>query len=415
MVISILGLSGKNKDKTETTTAFYDAKLLHKKSGDYHNATHFLLENYSNEKFFFLGTQKAIDFQKELLDFSGTQTEFIEIEDNSLDDIFENVFELIAQAHEDETILLDITHGFRHQPISAIFSATLHRFLHNDSLQIVFAKQIVEYKEYEYILLNQYLDITQLSLLLTGFIRTLNFVEGVQIEGFETVAFANFSKALLSNDFYTLQTSHKNLLATVRRAKEDQRFDHLKDLFGQIEETLSVFDNFGEKALYEQYLIVANLMFSKNYILLSLTYLFEALRFYCKAAFDKKGLINRYAKENLSNYHLNQAIISFITQDLIDEYKPTFYDRRYPHLYAANKELFCTISETYKHLKELRNKLTHINSEEHSPDIKTKLKTQLQQILHIIENDMLQTLDTKTKSTPSKPKERVVKDLRKKR
>ena len=402
MIISILGLSGKNKDKTETTTAFYDAKLLGKQSGDYHNATHFLLENYSDEKFFFLGTQKAIDFQKELLDFSGTQTEFIEIEDNSLDDIFENVFELIAQANKDETILLDITHGFRHQPISAIFSATLHRFLHNDTLQIAFAKQIVEYKEYEYILLNQYLDITQLSLLLTGFIRTLNFVEGVQIEGFETVAFANFSKALLSNDFYTLQTSHKNLLATVRRAKKDQRFDHLKELFGQIEATLSVFDNFSKKAIYEQYLIVANLMFSKNYILLSLTYLFEALRFYCKAAFDKKGLINRYAKENLNNYYLNQSIVSYITQELIEDYKPAFYDHRHPHLYTINKTLFSTISQTYGQLKNLRNKLTHINSEEHSPDIKTKLERQLKAVKRLIDDDILANLQVPSRKNHKK-------------
>ena len=390
MIISILGLSGK-KDEKETF-AFYDATILGKHSGDYHNATHFLIENYPDEQFFFLGTQKATRFQKELLDFSRVEAKFIEIEDNNLEDIFEKVFELISQVPEEETVLLDITHGFRHQPVSAIFSATLHHFLYTDKLKILFAKQIEAYKKYTYILLNRYVDITQLSLLLTGFIRTLNFVEGAEIEGFETISFANFSKALLSNDFYTLQSAYKNLLATVHRAGKDSRFDHLKDLFTKIEKTLSVFDNFGKKPIYTQYLIVAELMFSKNYILLSLTYLFEALRFYCKISFDKKGLISRYAKKNLSDYYLNQSIISFITQEIIETYNPTHYDRYYPKLYATNKPLFDTVTKTYGELKELRNKLTHINTQPHSPDIKKQLKTQLKEVKRLIDNDILADL-----------------------
>ena len=408
MIISILGLSGKHESKE--TYAFYDAKIIDKQSGDYHNATHFLLENYPDERFFFLGTAKAIDFQKELLDFSGERTHFIEIEDNSLDDIFENVFKLISQAHTDEEILLDITHGFRHQPISAIFSATLHRFLHNGALKILFAKQIIERERYEYILLNQYIDITQLSLLLTGFIRTLNFVEGVQIEGFETIAFSNFSKALLSNDFYTLQTSYKNLLETVRRAKKDQKFDHLKDLFVQIEKALLVFKDFSDKPIYRQYLIVADLMYSKNYILLSLTYLFEALRFYCSDRFEKNSLTCKREKHKNNAYTINQEVITFITKSSFKSYyKPNCYDDKFHTLYDANRTKFLKITNVYDSLRRLRNNLTHVNSEEHSPDIKTKLEKQLTAVKKLIEDDILAELPLELSSD----KPRVVKDFRK--
>ncbi len=387
VIISILGLSGMDREKLNKTTAYYDCEILNKTSGDYHNATDMLLQNYDDE-FYFLGTKKAIDFQKKLLNFSKNRVRFLEIEDNSLDDIFEKIYELISDANGKE-VLLDITHGFRHQPISAIFSATLHRFLNQSNLTIIFAKQVIEHKKYEYINLDEYLDIVQLSLLLTGFIRTLNFVDSIDIKGFETLPFANFSKALLSNDFYTLQSSYKNLLITVKRAKEDKRFDHLKELFEDVEKTLSVFDDFSQKPIYKQYLIVADLMFEKNYILLSLTYLFEAIRFYCSYVFYKKKIINDYAWKNFDTYKLNQDVISFITQKSIENYRPNFYDNKVKTLYKDNKALFEKITQQYILLKELRNKLTHVNLQKHSPDIKKQLKKQLKSIGEIIDQDIL--------------------------
>ena len=405
MIISILGISGMDKEKVNKTTAYYDCKALHKKDGNYHNATDMLLKNYDDE-FYFLGTQKAIDFQKELLDYPEDKVTFLEIKDNSLDDIFEKVYQLISDAHGDE-VILDITHGFRHQPISAIFSATLHRFLNQSNLKIIFAKQIVEFKEYEYILLNEYIDITQLSLMLTGFIRTLNFVDSVKIEGFETVAFSNFSKALLSNDFLTLESSHKNLLATVQRAKSDKKFDHLKELFEKIEETLEVFKDFKELPLYKKYLIVANLMFEKNYTLLSLTYLFEALRFYCSDSFKNNNILCTRKEEKNNNYTINQEVISFITQRTFYEYRKNCYDENFKNLHTANIGVFQKISKEYDTLKKLRNNLTHVNSQIHSPDIETKLQKQLQTITNIIEKDILK--DITTTASP-----RVIKDFHKK-
>jgi CRISPR-associated DxTHG motif protein len=392
-------MSGMDKEKINKTTAYYDCKVLAKESGDYHNATDMLLKNYDNE-FCFLGTQKAIDFQKKLLDYPEDKVTFLPIKDNSLDDIFEKVYELLSDA-KGKGVVLDITHGFRHQPISAIFSATLHRFLNESSLQIIFAKQIVEHKEYEYILLNEYIDITQLSLLLTGFIRTLNFVDSVKIEGFETIAFSNFSKALLSNDFLSLENSYKNLLSTISRAKTDKRFDHLKELFETIENTLSIFDGFEAFPLYQKYLIIANLMYEKNYILLSLTYLFEAIRFYCSDAFDKNHITCKRHKYKDNTYNINQEVITFITQNLISNYQANCYDENYKTLYKNNIKTFSTIATKYKSLKELRNNLTHISTQKHSPDIKIKLKNQLDEIGDLIKDDILHTIDTNT-NTPKK-------------
>lgn len=378
-VISILGMSGKHQGKK--TIAYYECTALDKVSGDYHNATDFLLQNYE-DRFYFLGTQKAIDFQKELLDYDKRKVEFISIEDNSLDNIFERVYTLIEQA-EGEKVLLDITHGFRHQFISAIFSATLHKFLKNSQLDIIFAKQIVEHEKYEYIYLNEYIDTTQLSLLLTGFIQTLNFVDSLEVEGLNTLAFKNFSQALLANDFKKLQSSYKNLKETLKQAKTKEKFTHLKDLFIQIEETLKVFEGFETKELYEKYMILAQLMFDKNYYLIATIYLFEALRLYCAFSFKRADVLI----EKETAYLTNQRLISFISN-----YKKGDYEKRYPTLYEKNKESFEKISLNYDELRQLRNDLTHINHEESQSNIKSNLSGLLQDIKTLSDDDILQNI-----------------------
>ena len=396
MIISILGMSGRDREKINKTTAYYDCDALKKKSGDYHNATDLLLQNY-NDDFYFLGTSVAIKFQKELLEYDENKVKFIEIKDNSLDDIFEEVFGLISKAKDNEKVLLDITHGFRHQPISAIFSATLHKFLNDSSLEIIFAKQIVEFKEYEYIYLTEYIDMTQLSLMFTGFIRTLNFVNTVNVENLNTMAFEKFSKALLSNDFRGIEASYKNLSATLERAKKDKKFDHLKEIFEQVEKTVECFNDFGNKEIYEKYMILANLMFEKNYYLLSITYLFEAIRLYSTYSFEKNSLIKEaYTIDNKGNkrdmYGINTPIISFITQDKIEDYRKTKYDKDYRDLYRKNNQYFLQISKSYDSLRKLRNDLTHINHEKSQPNIKGDLYKLLTNIGLLINDDILKDL-----------------------
>ena len=393
MIISILGMSGRDRDKINKTTAYYDCEVLNKKSGDYHNVTDLLLKNY-NDNFYFLGTEKAIKFQKDLLEYDDNKVEFIKIEDNSLDDIFEKVFSLISSSKDNERVLLDITHGFRHQPISAIFSATLHKFLNDSKIDIIFAKQIKEFTEYEYIYLTEYVDMTQLSLMLTGFIRTLNFVNTVNIENLNTLAFEKFSRALLSNDFRGLEESYENLEITLEQAKTNKKFNHLKELFEQVEDTLIEFKEFSTKELHDKYLILAKLMYNKNYYLLSLTYLFEAIRLYSSYSFYRNRIINNYAWNNFDKYSLNRDVMSCITQkEFGDNYRLTYYDRNNSNFYEKNSDNFSKVAVEYKKLKDLRNSLTHISYEQSQPNIKSDLRKLLNNIEDLIKNDILKTLN----------------------
>ena len=389
MIISILGMAGEFNGKA--TTAYYGCTSLTKESKDYRNSTDVLLKNYDDD-FYLLGTTDAINLQKRVLDTQNKSVKFLPVDINNLDEVFEKVFELISKA-ESEKVILDITHGFRDQSISAIFSATLHLFLNQSNIEVIFAKQITMHTKYEYMLLNDYINLTQLSLLLTGFIRTLNFVNSVNVEGLNTLAFENFSKALLSNDFKKLQSSYLNLSATLEQAKKNKKFAHLRELFEKIENTLIDFRGFEKKELYEKYMVLANIMFEKNYYLLSLTYLFEAIRLYASYSFYKKNIINNYRWNNINMYTLNSEVITCITQKEFGErYRKTRYDKN--DFYHKNLKSFEKIALEYKKLRELRNNLTHINHKESQPNIKGALKILLDEVGQLINSDILKNLES---------------------
>jgi len=382
MIISILGTAGRDYETKEPKTSYYNCDILGKSNGDFYNATDMLIKNYENEDFYFIGTAYAIEFQKKLLEFT-INTKFITVKDDSLDDIFEEVYKLLS---EDDDIILDITHGFRHQPLSAIFSATLHTFLNNSSLKIIYAKvneSSNQKDKYEYIYLNQYIQISQLSLMLTGFIRTLNFVDTVEVENFDTKVFENFSFALLSNNFEKLEYSYKCLSSTLTMAKDHNKFRHLRELFIQIEETLKEFKDFGSKEIYEKYIILSKLMFEKNYYLLSITYLFESIRLYSSYSFYKNNLIseNKWGNEE-THYYINSEVIYCIEGR----------GNKYPNIYDENKNKFNSVLEEYKKLKDLRNDLTHINHKKPQLNIEGKLKELIESIGLLIKDDILKDL-----------------------
>ncbi len=388
MIISILGLSGRDKERVNPSYVFYECKTLNKKDGQYLNSTDMLLRNY-DEKFYFIGTEKSIAFQTDLLDLKNKDVTFKAINDNSLDEIYEIVLILLEQSSEE--VILDVTHGFRHQPISAIFAATFHRFLNHAKLRVIFAKEVESFTRYEYIYLDDYLELSQLTFQLSGFLQTLNFVESTPIKGFDTSSFMNFSDALLSNDYSALRKNHKKLIEVIGTAKYNKKFKHLSHLFDSIEEDLKVFDTFDNKARHEQYLDVAALMLEKNYLLLALTYMFETVRFYSSRAFHNNNLIKKSLWESHNYYRIHQPIMTFITQKTYRRYNKTDYDDS-PDLYENNKEIFAEISAVYVAMRDLRNHLTHVNPDETKSDIEKTLKHLHTDIKKIISKDILKII-----------------------
>ena len=394
MIISILGIAGAKLDNetclplpNTQTNAYYDVTTLQKPSAIYKNSTHFLLKNY-NDSFYFLGTRCAITFQKELLkeELEGKNVTFIQIANNNLDDIFEKIFTLL---NEQDEILLDITHGFRHQPIMAIFAATLSQFLERKKLKVLFAREEKRYERYQYTYLDTYIETTKLSLLFSGFIRTLNFIPVKDSPLLKSHIFENFSKSLLANDLKGVIQHTEKLFKELNRLLALKELKHLHELLYTIrDQTLHNFKDFSQKPEYLQYLTLSKITKEKNYLIVSLTYLFESLREYVSLRF--KPLLKEINIKN--GYETNTAVMDTIGNFQRGN-KPNPIQRNYPKLYHKNKSQFQRINAIYKEIRTLRNDLAHINKTKDFADIKQELSKMILKVETIYKDTLLQKIN----------------------
>jgi CRISPR-associated DxTHG motif protein len=395
MIISILGTSGAKINletclpSSDTQSALYDISLFEKenKEGTYINSTHFLIENFDG-KFVFIGTACAIKFQKKVLEneLHGKDYSFIEISENDLDDIFEAIYELLE--HQ-ENILLDITHGFRHQPIMAIFASTLSQFLDRKSLKIIFAKEEERFKRYKYVYLDDYIEITQLSLQLSGFIKTLNFIPIENMKLINNEVFENFSKSLLSNDLKGVEKNYTLLNNELNYILEKGELKHLFKMIYKIKEELNSFEKFdNNSSTHYKYLSLGKVTIDRNYIIVSLAYIFESFREYC--TYNFKPILKDIKLKK--GYETNTAIMDTIC-NFERNGKKNAIQKRYPQIYQQNKQKFQRIKTIYDEVRMLRNDLAHINLKKDFEDIKKQLEQIIFKIETVYKEDILKHIN----------------------
>ena len=395
MIISILGTAGAIVDfdnclprLDENFTpkykfAKYLAKNIDKKDGEYKNATEFILNNYE-DNFILLGTKCAIKFQKEILKdtIDSKNIEFIEILDNDLDDLFEKIFNILDKCNEN--IILDITHGFRHQPIMAIFASTMSQFLEHKELRIIFAKEIEREKIYEYVYLDQYIETTRLTLLLSGFIRTYNFIPVKGMKLIDAKSFEAFSKALLSNDMLGVTKSSKKLIDQVKTMLQNRDLAHIETLLLQVQEILQDFEDFDTLKDYEKYLTLTKMTTDKNYLIVALTYLFESLREYTSSRFSPLLTELNYKNDYFKNTDVMDTVCNFKRN-----YKDNAIQKKYPQIATKNRSSFGRVKTIYSEIRELRNSLAHINKDKEFEDIKNDINKMIFKVEKLYKDDIL--------------------------
>jgi CRISPR-associated DxTHG motif protein len=395
MIISILGLSGAKLDANTCLPtqlhkpALYDLTLFKKESAHYANSTQFLLQNYDDD-FIFIGTKCAITFQKKLLkeELKNKNVLFEQVSDNDLDDIFEKIY---THLEDKDDIILDITHGFRHQPIMAIFASTLSQFLDRKNIKIIFAKEEIPYKKYRYVYLDEYIEITQISFLLSGFIRTLNFIPSKNIKSLNNKAFENFSKSLLSNDLKGVEKNYTILKKAIDTLKANEEYRHIFKLLDQVGDELLLFEKFDKDTKpFQKYLALAKLTVTKNYLIVSLAYIFESFREYCVEGFSP---VLKQVKLK-SGYESNTAVM-----DTIGNFKrngnKNKIQKSFPNLYNDNQSIFTRVSSIYKEVRTLRNDLAHINQTKNFGDIKQELNAIIFKIETLYKDEIFRKLQIK--------------------
>jgi len=387
MIISILGTAGRDFKTKEKVSFFYDCMCLEKKSGEFCNSLDMLLEHYPDEEGYFIGTKVAIEFQKELLKFDKKRHHFITVEDDSLDDIFEKILELLNK--EQGQTILDITHGFRHQPIMAIFASTLSQFLERKDLKIIYAKEKERLKSYEYIYLNEYIEITQISLLLTGFIRTLNFIPVSNMKLLNNQVFEDFSKSLLSNDLRGVERNHLLLKEELLQLKENKELKHISNLIEKVDSELKPLEMLPFFEPYQKYILLAKMTMEKNYLIVALAYIFESLRGYCSYRFESLCVTIEFKDDYAKNTAVMNTIMNFRQAKFGTEIL-----KKYEGIYQKNKNEFKEVRKLYEKIRKRRNALAHINTTSNFEDIKEDLRVIIMRVEALFSKKLLSDIKT---------------------
>lgn len=189
-VITILGIQGGfvGSDKKakfsnfENRANYYFENLGESSKKPYFNTLPLLIEKYSSShRIVPICTDDAKIFNEAVLR-DGYQNLELTFDDRYLirdEKDFKSTFKLINDAvSEFDEIIVDVSHGFRHLPILMIVDLVIQNFQNSEKVKnIFFAKEIIKHERdseglYEIIDLKEYLELANISFLLTSFEKT---------------------------------------------------------------------------------------------------------------------------------------------------------------------------------------------------------------------------------------------------
>lgn len=373
-IVTILGKAGEQDNHTKAKYYFEWKKEVQK---EYFNTFPLLIENFSKSyEIVPIFTKDAKSANIKVL--KKENLEFNTFNDNCLiedDKDFKNIFKIINETLSSyEEVIVDVSHGFRHLPILMIVDLIIQNFQDTQKIQkILFAKEIEAFKEYEIIDLKEYLELANISFVLTTFEKNYTVASHIK-----SIKYSKLLKELndFSNDLMALNIT--NLLKTSKDLVEElNKIDDvsIKTQAQTLKLAIQNLTDFKNKKRYMVYYQLSKNLFEKEYMLLSLALLYESIRMYIKS----------YIKKQYKN--LVEDIEQQLNQDLykIGDFFKNLSWRNYPQFLNQNKSKlfikesdYLKLSKAYpRHLEQLykdidrkRNNLAHANSNGKFEDIK---------------------------------------------
>lgn len=386
-IIAILGLAGKNRDGSLTKSTYSkdnNLKISELKNGEFINSTHCLIESFGESATYTLmGTSDSIAFQQSIFanlpQCKAIFDKYPPVESSDIEDIFHQILESIKEAKEDN-IILDITHGFRHQPIIASFASTLGQINTQKSITLLFAKEIVPREKYQYISLEKYSQISLITLSLQTFVQTLsvpqNIVDKKEYPFIDTLT--RFSNALHANAFAQIFGQLNEAKNELQKIKNSVRFGGLEKILDEVERILEAFETIKNiKEQYKQYYEISRFMNEKGYYLIAITYIKEAIPLYVSHK------LKDFTKRNVRPYDKSKAIEEMIKGNPLD--RTVFDDVDYLDK-KLKKQNFDGLKMMIENISKIRNDLAHINPK---PKELTEIKKSLNSTLEDFKNKCL--------------------------
>lgn len=375
-VITILGLIGEY-DNHQKATYYFEEKKEEKK--EYFNTFPLLIEKFSNDyKIVPLHTKEAKSVNEKVLQRSDIT--FVNFEEKYFiddDKNFTKLFNIINSAIEEyDELIIDVSHGFRHLPILMVVDLIIQNFQDTSKIkQIFFAKEIVQYKEYEIIDLKEYLDLANISFVLTTFEKNYTVASHIKSEKYKKLLkeLNDFSNDLMALNIGNLKKTANELIIELDKIEEIS----IEKQALKLKETVQQLSNFENNDLYFYYYQLSKTLFEKNYILLSLTLLYESTVLFIVFSIEKK---NNDIYKKLENHFKNKFSEKYIYQlgDLLKNLHRNFVDNNKINRNLLNEKEYLLLQNSYKSLNiqklskdinDKRNNLAHANSIKSFQDI----------------------------------------------
>ena len=377
-IITILGKAGELDNHTKAKYYFEWKKEVQK---EYFNTFPLLIENFSKRyEIVPIYTKDAQNanikvLKKENLEFNSFNSNYLIHDDKDFKNIFKIINETIASYEE---VIVDVSHGFRHLPILMIVDLIIQNFQDTQKIKkILFAKEIQAFKEYEIIDLKEYLELANISFVLTTFEKNYTVASHIK-----SVKYSKLLKELndFSNDLMALNIG--NLLKTSKELIEE--LDKIDDISIKTQaETLKLviqqLTDFKNKKRYLVYYQLSKNLFEKEYMLLSLALLYESIRMYIKSYIKNKYIDLVEDIELQLNYDLYK--IGSFFKNLSWRNYSQFQNQNKTNLNIIESDYIKLANSYPKHLNQLysdidkkRNNLAHANSNGKFEDIKKSIK-----------------------------------------
>ncbi|HFU76701.1 MAG TPA: CRISPR-associated DxTHG motif protein [Arcobacter sp.] len=444
--MKIITLLGKGFKTPEDKRAYYsfDENLSKKftlKKHNYTNMLPLLIDSFEGQYSIApVFTKEAKETQLQVLfdEFdSNYETLFKEkyFLENTKD--FSGILQVLNGLTKEDKYIIDLTHSFRHLPILATISLIANNITDTEKVEhIFFAKEIIASAKdvvgkYEIIDLKEYLELANLSFMLSSFNENYTVSNNVK---FSNPFYQQIAKELRAFSYHFLSNSLKPLIEgeliskiidKLENLQEHKSIENFETYISEIIEHLEDIRQLKYVSEWKKLYTLSKIMDERGYQLNAITLLFEAVGFYCKDGimtisddiknhikyFEENLIGNKEPKTKYSLYALiNQSrnIVKLSNDIPEDKFKGDYlYNPQTIHLskgqykrkskedknrlkvdiqkiiidietYVKSCDDILYFQEFIRDIEDLRNNLAHGNSSHDILDVKTEYTEILQ-------------------------------------
>jgi len=297
---------------------------------------------------------------------------------------------------EYDKVIIDVSHGFRHFPILAVINLIIQNIKNPEKIEyIFFAKEVEQFKKYEVIDLKEYLELANLSFMLSSFNQNYTVSNNIKFTNPQYQKIANelvdFSHHFLSNSLKPLIEGKliEDIIDNLEALQEEKSVKNFKSYIIKIIEHLEDIRQLKYESDWKKLYTLSKIMDKRGYQLNAITLLFEAIGVYCLESLSNIEVIGKRVRE-YNNYietqrkplHIYSAYTMINQSRTIVKIRSRFNvnDNR---LFIGTEDVKSTIVDYLdgvdnldkfikfiENLEALRNNLTHGNTSFTLQDVK---------------------------------------------